>query len=197
MLIQPPPNPQKELAALDAYRRAKLGKLYGKFWVAPGVRWPSEFNEQGLWEPLPPKKPAESVRFAREEERLKKVIGAESLVPRRLEACQEPPAMLGSTASQYLNSDSSASEKWPRDLVPWFQSCDLPDHLRATVLTMLGRDRHGTQLWMCITRLAVELRVCRRTAQRRVRRLTELKVLEKTIDANKYPFPDTRPDYFR
>ena len=197
MRIQPPDNPAKELARLDALRRAKLGPLYGKFWVAPGVRSPSEFNEQGLWEPLPPKKPPESVRFARDEERLKKTIGAESLVPRRLEACQEPPAMLASTASQYINSDSSASGKWPRDLVPWFQSSDLPDHLRTTVLAMLERDRHGTQLWMCMTRLAVELGVCRRTAQRRVQRLTELKVLEKTIEANQYPFPDTRPDYFR
>jgi hypothetical protein len=104
---------------------------------------------------------------------------------------------MASTAQQYPNSDSGTSQKWRRDLTPWFECCDLPDHLRATVLVMLRRDRFGMQLWMCKTRLAVELGVCRRTAQRRVKRLVELQVLRKVAEANTYPFPDTRPEYFR
>src|SRR5579859_4881455 len=104
---------------------------------------------------------------------------------------------MASTVTQYLSSDSASSQKWRRDLTPWFESCDLPDYLRSTVLVMLRRDRHGLQLWMCKTRLALELGVCRRTAQRRVKRLVELQVLKLVCDANKYPFPDTRPEYFR
>lgn len=103
---------------------------------------------------------------------------------------------MASAATAYRNSNSSASGKWPRDLTPWFESCDLPDHLRTTILVMLRRDRHGSQLWMCLTRLAVELGVCRRTVQRRIRRLEEFKVIRRIFEANTRPFPE-RPDYFR
>lgn len=106
------------------------------------------------------------------------------------------PENMATTRPAYNNSDPRPSGKWPRDLTPWFESCDLPDHLRTTILVMLKRDRHGLQLWMCVTRLAVELGVCRRTVQRRIRRLEEFKVIRKIYDANTRPFPE-RPDYFR
>lgn len=103
---------------------------------------------------------------------------------------------MATTVTALHNSDVRPSGKWPRDLAPWFESCDLPDHLRATILVMLKRDRQGLQLWMCITRLAVELGVCRRTVQRRIRRLEEFKVIKRVFEANTRPFPE-RPDYFR
>jgi hypothetical protein len=182
------------LQQLDDYRRAKLGSLYGKFWVAPGVRWPNEFNAEGVWEPLPPKKPAESVRFACEEERLKKASGMGFAVPRRFEHVGNPMASVA-TASDYRNSDSSARGKWPRDLRPWFEACDLPDHLIRTMLVLLRPKRSGLQLHTSKVRLAIELGVCRRTAQRRVKRLKDLKVLVEIGEANKY-FKN-RPHDFR
>lgn len=103
---------------------------------------------------------------------------------------------MATTVTALHNSDARPSGKWPRDLAPWFESCDLPDHLRTTILVMLRRDRQGLQLWMCITRLAVELGVCRRTVQRRIRRLEEFKVIRRIFEANTRPFPE-RPDYFR
>lgn len=103
--------------------------------------------------------------------------------------------MAASTASHYPNSERSASQKWPRDLAPFFRASDLPDHLRETVIVMLQRDRYGTQLWMSKVRLAIELGICRRTAQRRVRRLIELKVLKEISPANSYFRND--PEKFR
>src|ERR1700719_2677826 len=104
---------------------------------------------------------------------------------------------MATASSAYQDSAARPIGKWPRDLTPWFESSDLPGHLRETIVVMLRRDRHGLQLWMCITRLAVELGVCRRTAQRRIRRLEHLKVLKQIVRPNTYPFPDTQPGYFR
>jgi hypothetical protein len=128
------------LSQLDAYRKAKLGTLYGKFWVAPGLRFPSEFNEQGLWEPLPPKKPAESVRFAREEVRLKKACGAELSIPRHSESVASPLPM-AATASAYRKPPQSTSENIAGDspfvLLEKAKASDLHPRDRMVLVTAL------------------------------------------------------------
>ena len=60
---------------------------------------------------------------------------------------------------------------------------------------MLKFNRHGAQLWLSKTRLAIELGVCRRTAQRRVQRLVEMKVLVQIGAPNSYFQGD--PNKFR
>jgi hypothetical protein len=133
-------DPAQLLKKTDAHWRAKLGPLYGKFFVAPGVRWPSEFNEQGLWEPLPPKKPAESVRFAREELRLKKVSGAELATPHRFE--RVTPTVMAATASAYRNSDELQSAK-KRDFLSREDISELidgADFSRATDAVVVRRE---------------------------------------------------------
>lgn len=166
MLIQPPANPTKELARLDAMRRAKLGKLYGKFWVAPGVRWPSEFNEQGLWEPLPPKKPAESVRFAHEEERLKKAIGAEFDFRAVSNGVTDSPNM-AATAPAYRKPPQSTSENssaaLPFSLLKKAKSSALHPRRRSVLVAMLELGNQfatldsPNQLYMATLTIAVEL----------------------------------------
>ncbi len=177
-------HPDKVWPAIVARQKASLGAKYGRWFDQDGVR---------LGEAFAPKKPPESVRFAREEQKLKKASGAGLAIPRRFERVESP--IMATTVPDYRDSDSSASGKWPRDLMPWFESCDLPDHLRVTMLVLLKPKRSGLNLSTSKVRLAIELGVTRRTAQRRVRRLRDLRVLEEIGEANKY-FKG-RPDDFR
>jgi hypothetical protein len=200
MRIQPPANPAKDLAALDALRRAKLGPLYGKFWVAPGVRSPSEFNEQGLWEPLPPKKPAESVRSAREEERLKKASGAEWEVPRRFESIASRSEM-AATAAAYRNSEGSTSGKrstfFTREsLQSLFENCDLRPH-HANMIAAMWRAAGKPQgqeilLFAAVDGYRIEARYrSRRAVQYNLRALEAIGVIELAKGANTIRRPAT------
>lgn len=126
-------HPAKLLAKIDAHHRATLGKLYGRFYVAPGVRWPSEFNELGEWDPLPPKKAAASIRLAREDVCLKKASGAEFSFLRHFENVASYPVMSAATASAYPNSGNQNSGKntplFTREsLENLFENCDLRPH---------------------------------------------------------------------
>lgn len=192
-------NPDKLLAKLDAYRREKLGTLYGKFWVAPGVRWPSEFNADGAWKPLPPKKPAESVRFACEEERLKKASGAELAIPRRFERVASPLSM-AATAPAYPNSEPRNSEKTrryfsqedlaelisylpikpnlQRSLLAWWKICTAPDGTEIRFLKPLKQQARAA-------------RICERTARYHRRALERLQIVEIAHAANTIRRPAT------
>jgi len=187
MRIQPPVNPAKELARLDALRRAKLGTLYGKFWVAPGVRSPSEFNDEGLWDPLPPKKPPESVRFASEEERLKKAVGAELTVPRRLQTIASPSQM-AATASAYRKPPQSTSEnssvESPFELLPRAEASALHPRDRMVLVTLLKLGNRfavkgsPNQIFPSALTVAVELGIPTITVRRSIRRMNQkLKLL--------------------
>ena len=138
------PNPAQLLKKIDAQWKAKLGPLYGKFFVAPGVRWPSEFTEDGVWQSLPPKKPAESVRFAREEFSLKKAVGAE--LEFRADSNVLATLPMAATASAYRNSDSLQSGKKRdflsrQDISEMLDGADLSRAAEAVIIKREGRQK--------------------------------------------------------
>jgi hypothetical protein len=176
------PSPQQ----LEAYRREKLGTLYGRFFVAPGLRWPSEFNEDGVWQPLPPKKPAESIRLASEGAWLKKAIGAEFAFRAEQNSVTGPSSM-AATASAYPNSDARNSEKevpplLASDVERLIRRLDIPFHLRRTLLAWwrcctqpYGRE---IQMWKGVEDFAMAAKICPRTARYHLRHFERLQLIE-------------------
>jgi hypothetical protein len=164
------------------------------------VRWPSEFNDDGVWEPLPPKKPAESVRFAREEERLKKVVGAE-LQFRADSSSVTSPFSMAATAQAYLNSDGSTSGKVDsfstrQSLENLFENCDLrPHHVNmiAAMWRAAGRPQ-GKEilLFAAVEGYRIEARYkSRRAVQYNLRALEQIGVIELAKGANTIRRPAT------
>lgn len=185
------PHPAQLLRKLDAHWKAKLGPLYGKFFVAPGVRWPSEFNAEGAWEPLPPKKPAESVRFAREEEGLKQVNGAE-LEFRAAPNSVTGPSLMAATALASHNSDGQNSEKerpllLADDVKKLIGRLDIPHHLRRTLWVWWGicTQPHGREirLWKGVDDFARAAQVCPRTARYHLRHFERMELIEVAVDS--------------
>lgn len=179
-------HPDKLLKDLDATRRAKLGSLYGKFWVAPGVRWPSEFNEQGVWDPLPPKKPAESVRFACEEERLKKASGSGFAVPCRFERVE--PFDMAATALDYRKSPQSTSGNRAADspfgLLEKAKASALHPREREVLVTMLeegnrfASEGSTNHIYAATLTIAVSSGYTSITVRRSIDRLEKAEVLK-------------------
>jgi hypothetical protein len=173
------------LSQLDAYRRAKLGPLYGKFWVAPGMRSPSEFNAQGLWDPLPPKKPLESVRLA-QEERLKKAVGAEFQFRADSNGVTSSSQMAATqTAYNNSTSDPRANQRpaFDRDDLEKLLLClPLKPSQRTFIFEwwrvcgkLFGRE---IRFFKALDDVAQAAGVCRRTARNYWRELEELRVVE-------------------
>jgi hypothetical protein len=194
-------HPAKVLAKMDAEWRAKLGVLYGKFFVAPGVRWPSEFNHLGEWCPLPPKKPAASIHLAREDVLLEKASGAEFSVPRHLENVTNSPLMAAATASAYPNSTAQNSEKnaplFTRErLENLFENCDLrPHHVNMLVAMWRAAGKpHGQTIFLfaAVEGYRIEARYrSRRTVQYNLRALEKLGAIELAHGANTIRRPAT------
>jgi hypothetical protein len=180
--------PDTSLKKLDAYWKAKLGKLYGRFFVAPGVRWPSEFTEDGVWDPLPPKKPAGSVRFA-EVERLKKAIGAEWEFRAGPNSVTGPSSM-AATASAYLSPDELKSAKSaPPELPPLVRRIDgsrLPPNLAWTARCFVVASQQGPVFYASTFAVSIESRRSYRTVQRHFDELERLEVLKKKHEANTF-----------
>lgn len=176
------PSPQQ----LELYRREKLGPLYGRFFVAPGVRWPSEFSEDGVWQPLPPKKPGESIHLASEGAWLKKAIGAEVEFRAGVNRVTGPSSM-AATASAYPNSDARNSEKevpplLASDVEKLIERLDIPFHLRRTLLAWwrcctqpYGRE---IQMWKGVEDFARAAKICPRTARYHLRHFERLQLIE-------------------
>jgi hypothetical protein len=185
------PNPAQLLRKIDAHWKAKLGRLYGKYFVAPGVRWPSEFNGDGVWDPLPPKKPAASVRFVCEEEWLKTVNGAEFEF-RAAPTIVTGPSLMAATAQVSHNSDGQNSEKehpllLAEDVEKLISRLDIPHHLRRTLSIWwaictrpYGRE---IRLWKGVNDFAQAAQICPRTARYHLRHFERAGLIEIAVDS--------------
>lgn len=191
-------HPSQLLKKLDLHWKDKLGPLYGKFFVAPGVRWPSEFDEFGEWKPLPPKKPAGSVRFACEEVWLKKASGSEFEVPRRLEEVANPIPM-AATAPAYRKPPHSTSENSaadsPFDLLEKARASNLHPRRRMVLIAMLEEGNRfavegsSNEIFVATLTVAVALGLPYITVRRAIDALEKEKVLVLRYGSN-FPVRD-------
>lgn len=184
-------HPENVWPAIVARRKADLGSLYEQFF---GVS-------------LPPKKPVESVRLLGEfiERRVGEQLRGKTNAARNgnsapLEADVDSPPMAASTARAYRNPEGGKSENPSlfslRQLV---ESSTWPAEYRDLLLTLLEKNRFGTELWYSQQNLAHDLGKSYSTVRRMIRRLRDGHrfrnrhvgecegVLEKTIDPNMRP----------
>lgn len=123
-------HPEKVWAAIVARRKAVCGAAFSLWFGQGGDR---------LEDVSVPKKPPRSERFEWEEwQRLKKAIGAELVIPRRLERV-DITAMATSTAPAYRNSDDGKSSKksadqWRREIEQLIDSADFSRETEAVVV---------------------------------------------------------------